>query len=161
MTGQNDEQSVVKSATTKCELRKKKLQLSYEKRMALYLAASSNKSNVFTSTRAQVHTYGTRTVRRICVAHNAHRVYSSNNRGSIHFHSRFTHPHGRRTTLENSFFFLLSSTSFLDIKAFNIERRIAMRPDSARPIGFASRKFRGEFFPREHRRFDKSRRCSS
>lgn len=93
--------------------------------------AFSNKSNVFTSTRARIwkRTYAhTRPRTTWCTMH---RVYSSNNRGYIHFHPRFTHPHNSRNS-DNALFFSLSSTSFLDIKAFNIERRIAMRPDSAR-----------------------------
>lgn len=150
----------MKSATTKCESRAKRSFRYRTKNVWLYLArpAFSNKSNVFTSTRA-FENVRTHIHDGIC---GAQCIYSSNNRGYIHFHPRFTHPHscaGQHSAA--LFFFSLSSTSFLDIKAFNIERRIAMRPDSARGQSVLSggREFRDKFSPmREPCRFDKSKK---
>lgn len=115
----------MKSATTKCEPRKKKLLLSYEKRMALYLAASSNKSNVFTSTCAQVHTY-VHVSCVICVRFTMLIAFIRRTTADLSTFIRGLHTHTVAGQHSKALFFL-SSTSFLDIKAFNIERRIAMR----------------------------------
>lgn len=118
-------------------------------------------NRMYLPARAHLKTY-VRTYTTVYVWCTMHRVYSSNNRGYIHFHPRFTHPHscaGQHSVA----LFSLSSTSFLDIKAFNIERRIAMRPDSARGQSVLSggREFRDKFSAmREYSRFDKSRRCA-
>jgi hypothetical protein len=71
-----------------------------------------------------------------------HRVFIRRTTADISTFIRSLHTHTRAGQHSVAFF---SSTSFLDIKAFNIERRIAMRPDSARSIGFTGRDFRDKF----------------
>jgi len=71
-----------------------------------------------------------------------HHVYSSDNRGYIHFHPRFTQPraHWRAPARTGWPFF---PSSFLDIKAFNIEKRIAANCQIPRAARSAGREFFG------------------
>lgn len=77
-------------------------------------------------------------VRHVRVVHNAHVAFIRRTTADLSTFIRGLHTHelpGPNT--RKSFF--LSSTSFLDIKAFNIERRIAMRDAS---FGTADRFYR-------------------
>lgn len=96
--------------------------------------------------------------------HNASRLFVEQPRIYPLSSAVYTPTLARRTQQSGGpFFFPLSRpTSFLDIKAFNIERRIAMRPDSARDQSVLlgeGREFRDKFsLMRQRCRFDKSRR---